>query len=133
MDYVKHATAIAKEIGLTVIVAKAHTQTAPRWAAKGEAHGIKYRVTLGMLNGGKASLRFDFWDSIANCEADKEPTIYDILACISSDASMSTDPDEIAQEFGIMKPSQAIAIAAWAKKLQAFFTEDEREKLNEIQ
>lgn len=61
------------------------------------------------------------------------PTEYTILACVSSDMSCPTDADEVHAEFGDMRPSQAEAIAAHARKLQAFFTEEERAILSEVQ
>ena len=61
------------------------------------------------------------------------PSCYDILACLSSDASCPTDPDEVVAEFGPMKPSQAIAVAESARRLQAFFTSDELAILSEVQ
>ena len=39
----------------------------------------------------------------------------------------------VVAEFGDMKPSHAQATADHARKLQAFFTNDEREALAEIQ
>lgn len=60
------------------------------------------------------------------------PSTYDVLACISSDMSAPTDPDEVAREYGEMLPSQAIAIAAFASRLQVFFTDAEREALAQI-
>lgn len=61
------------------------------------------------------------------------PSYYDILCCVSSDASGPTDPDEVVREYGNMLPSRAIAIAAHARKLQTFFTADELTLLTEVQ
>lgn len=65
-------------------------------------------------------------------QREHKPGYYDILACVYSDMCSSTDPDEIYDEFGEMKPSRANAIAAHARKLQKFFTDDEREQLSEV-
>lgn len=62
-----------------------------------------------------------------------KPSVYSILTCVSSDLNNPTDADAVHAEFGEMKPSQAEAIAAHARKLQAFFTEEERELLSEVQ
>lgn len=115
--------------------------TMPAWAARdadvgderGQRH--KYKITLRKGEPGVdcQELSFPFWDSIANFGVGKQPTAYDVLACISLDALSPTDPDEVVDEFGEMKPSQAIAVAEFAKKLQAFFTRDELKALGEIQ
>lgn len=62
------------------------------------------------------------------------PSVYDILSMVSSDLNMPTEADDVAREFGDgMLPSQCEAIAKFARQLQAFFTEDERNKLAEVQ
>ena len=111
----------------------------PPWEAGQCVHGDRYRITIrrrwsnpvSSLNVGK-SISFDFWGSQADMLANKRPTPYDVLACISSDAHAPTDPDEVGEEFGEMRPSQATAIARFAARLQAFFTEEELEALSEI-
>ena len=110
------------------------TSKCPPWDdhKQGCRHGDQYRITLHRT-GGKM-LAFDWWGSIAMMQEGREPTPYDILACISSDANSPTDPDEVSEEFGgDVKPSQAIAIARFAARLQRFFTEEELEALSEIQ
>lgn len=62
-----------------------------------------------------------------------KPSDYDILACISGDMFGSTNPDEIYEEFGAMKPSQTLRIAEHNRKVQAFFTEDEKQKIANVE
>lgn len=62
-----------------------------------------------------------------------KPSVYDVLCSVSSDLSMPTEADDVAEEFGDMKPSQAERIARHARNLQAFFTEAERSQLAEVQ
>lgn len=118
-----------------LFTANMRNEKSPVWGREGEEHGDHYVVMLTRLrpNGQPMSLSFDFWNSINAREKGEELTAYAVLAAISSDAHCSTDPDEIAEEFGDIKPSQAIAIADFAKRLQAFFTEDELADLAEIQ
>ena len=129
-EYETNAKRVANELGLKVSIKRAKTQTDPKWTGP---HGTKYRVSLKL---GKKSTSFDFWGSQHDKEKGKDPGVYDILACVSSDMSMPTDPDEIHEEFGAnMKPSQCKAVANHAKKLQAFFSglsESELDKLREI-
>lgn len=100
-------------------------------------HGDRYRVTIKRDGTGAIpltnSISFDFWNSLNDAQEGKKPTAYTVLACISSDVSMPTDPDEVVQELGEMKPSQAIATAKFAKRLQGFFRDKEIEELSEIQ
>jgi hypothetical protein len=79
------------------------------------------------------SYGFDFWNSLNDSQNGKTPGYYDILACIASDATCPTDPDEVAREFGPMPPSQCVAVAKAAKALRAFFSKEEIEALTEIQ
>lgn len=58
------------------------------------------------------------------------PTNYGILACLS--VSYFKDADEVAEEFGSMKPSQAQAIFEQDQELQRIFSEDQLEALSEI-
>lgn len=62
-----------------------------------------------------------------------KPSYYDILACLSFEVFGSTDPDAIYEEFGEMKPSQALRIAEHNRKVQAFFTEAERLKIADVE
>ena len=62
-----------------------------------------------------------------------KPSVYDVLCCVSADMRNPTEADDVAEEFGDMKPSQAERIAAWARKIQSFFTEAERTQLAEVQ
>lgn len=104
----------------------------PAWDNAEHIHGDRYRVTIKRQNS-NASISFDFWNSFNDKVNGKRPTAYDILSCISSDINMPTDPDEVVEELGEMKPSIAIATAKFAKKLQAFFTDAEKQQLTEIQ
>lgn len=107
--------------------------TCPTWQKPCDhIHGDHYWVTL-RREGTAQMISFDFWNSQADKHYGRTPSEYDILACISSDAHMPTDPDEVVTEFGEMKPSQAIKIAEFAQKLQRFLTEAERDELAEIQ
>jgi len=146
-DYEGHAQRVANELGLTVKAAF-KGDTCPLWERPCKhQHGDRYRVTLrkqytpdtcpGKPCGSGCdhanSISFDYWNSMHDKAEGKRPTVYNILSTVSSEASYPTDPDEVAAECGEMKPSQAIRIAKFAAKLQAFFTQAELEKLAEIQ
>ena len=134
-EYEAQANAFLKKFGLKMKVVMTGNKCPP-WekAGAGCVHGDRYVITISAKDGrSPKSISFDFWNSINDMQTGKAPTAYDILACISSEANSPTDPDEVAQEFGDMLPSQAIAVAKFAKKLQDFFTEKEIEALSEIQ
>ena len=82
--------------------------------------------------GRPSNLVFDFWGSIHDAEEGKAPSAYDVLACIGGDIQTSEDADEVAEDMGGMKPSQAFACVEWGKKLRAFFTTEEQEAVSEI-
>jgi hypothetical protein len=133
-EYERQAKNFLVKHGL-VFAADKRNEKAPEWGNATD-HGDHYVVVLIRMrptSGRPVSTSFDFWNSIHARETGEALTAYDVLSCISSDASCPTDPDEVAVEFGDMKPSQAIAIADFAKRLRAFFTEDELVDLAEIQ
>jgi len=134
-EYEANARKIAKGLGLTV-TATLKGDMCPSWEKPCKhIHGDRYRVTLRFpqrLYKRKRSHSFDFWNSLNDSQEGKQPGYYDILVCVGSEATCPTDPDEVAREFGEMKPSQAIAIAKAAQRLQAFFTESEIDALTEI-
>jgi len=129
----EQANEVAKRLGLTVKAAYKGYRC-PKWCDGNHVHGDLYRVTIQAqrMGGFDNAVSFDYWNSLHDKADNKRPTTYDILACVSSDMSCPTDPDEVAAEFGEMKPSQAIAIAAHAAKLQAFFTKAEQAAISEI-
>ncbi len=130
-DYDSHARGVAQSIGLKVAIARAPRQTCPAWKNPCDhRHGIRYLVTLTSTRGDR--LTFPYWDSMHNQATGAKPTVYDVLACVSSNANMPTDPDEVVEDLGPMKPSQAIAVAKQVKKLRAFFTRAELERLSEV-
>ena len=59
-----------------------------------------------------------------------KPSSYDILARLY--VCYYESPDDVVEEFGCMKPSQAIAIYEQDQELQKLFTEKELELLSEI-
>ena len=114
----------------------------PPWQGKGGCiHGDRYRITVkraaeefgsSITAFGPRSISFDYWNSMADMQADRRPSVYDILSTLASESHAPTDPDEVAEEFGDTPPSQAIAIAKFAQRLQDFFTEQEFGDLGEI-
>jgi len=66
-------------------------------------------------------LTFDFFQSISATAKGEPVTAYDVLSCLASDVSLADmSPDDIAAEFGPMKPSEAYRCHAWGKRLAAF-------------
>ena len=129
MDYERQGTEFLRRFAFRLVVRFVDSRCPPWEDRRDHIHGDHYRVTVRR---GRKSLSFDYWNSYQDRAAGKSPTSCDILACLSSNISAPTDPDEVAQEFGEMKPSQAIAIAKFARRLQRFFTPEEQEALMEI-
>lgn len=142
--YEARAVAIAAKIGIKVIT-KYVDNKCPHWTqlegkmcsknnniACGECgnyHGNHYEVTICKP---KQTFTFDYYNSFRDAKENKTPTVYDIICCMASDASMSTDPDDIYDEFGPMKPSQAYRIAGHATTLKLFFDHKEIAMLCEV-
>ena len=114
----------------------------PSWAEDGENHGHHYRVTLSKAKREhyhkSDRITFDFWASIADMEAGIQTvTPYDVLACISSDATVPETFKEFCGEFGYEEDSiKALQMfrrcAGFGKRLRAFFTTEELEALQQI-
>lgn len=117
-------------------------------------HGIRYRVTLWRSKQREPDVyttekgfcghtdhpkrvSFDFWNSQADMKAGKNPTPYDVLSCISGDVNCPDDFAEFCAEYGynvdsITDRKTWKRCLALAEKLQAFFSEEEIEELQEI-
>ncbi len=136
-SYEQQALDFLAKHGLSFRAVLAKVQKAPAWA-KGDEHGLQYRITL---SGGKPNprrLSFSFWDSIAAKEKGEKPTAYDALACISSDASCDDTFADFCGNCGYDEDSrEAYAtfrrVSTFAKRLRAFFSAAEIEGLSEIQ
>ena len=140
-EYEEQAQAFLQRYNLTLSIRRGPDKCPP-WEDKCHTHGIHYLVTIRSAptrrgrnpeSPGAMSVSFSFWGSINDRANNKTPNVYDILACVSSDAHSPTDPDEVVEEYGEIKPSVAIAIAERAKELQIFFTDLELAALAEIQ
>ena len=108
----------------------------PPWEEGQCVHGDRYRVTIRRTTKTEnlpRSLSFNFWNSLHDIKAELPLRPYTVLACMASDATMPTDPDELIAELGPMKVAQALACVKAAKRLQAFFSEAEIDALREIQ
>ena len=125
--YEARARRIAGELGLWMRIKEGEPKCPP-WDDARHVHGVHYRVTL---HKGRR-LTFSFWGSHHNMERGVEPGYYDVLPCVASDASGPIDPDEAAEEYGPMRPSQAVAMVRWTKRLQRFFSGEEIEALTKI-
>jgi hypothetical protein len=95
--------------------------------------GRGYRVTLSA--DGRA-VSFDFWGSINDKRAGRDPSAYDILACVSSDITTPSTFKGFRSEFGGEDTSEARETFKrchdHAVKLRAFFKRSERAELEAI-
>jgi hypothetical protein len=130
-DYERKAQAVLKQLGMTFRAVHKADRCPPWGHEKGCIHGDRYIVTIRRTSG-RRSIRLDYWNSWHDAQNGViELGAYDVLSTISSEASMPTNPDEVADELGPMPPSQAIAAAKFAARLQRFFTASELETLAE--
>lgn len=99
-----------------------------------EPAGNHYRVTLSQPG---ARMTFDFWGSLNDAKAGKDPSAYDILACISGDVFCPQDFSDFCSEYGYdadsIKAKQTFTRASrFAARLNQFFTPEQIEALSEI-
>ncbi len=110
--------------GNTIKATAKQGNKAPNWSPSGEHYRI--RVTVA-----KKSFSFDFWDSYHNMIEGLPCDVRGALCSWASDAfaGMNTrDVDDIAEEFGYTKPSEALRVFKGVKKAERQF---DRSPLNE--
>lgn len=131
-NYKKQASDFLESTGTKLTVARYNKYTAPE--ANWSPSGYCYRVKLERE--GKPSYSFNFWDSVANMQAHKKPSAYDILACLDTYIDTDMSIDDFASEFGYTKPSKAIRAyndsIEQTRKLKELFTTEQLERLAEI-
>lgn len=155
-DYQKQAVDFLEKHGVKIRISLSDTKTAP-WD-KGEHQGRRedrhhYRVTLSRQKREheaydphktiRPSLRlnrltFDFWGSVNDFNEGREPTAYDVLACISGDANYPDKFEDFCSEMGMDTDSISALqtfrrCSSFAKRLRDFFSPEELEGLSEIQ
>ena len=128
-SYEQHAERIALAVGLRVEIKQGRPKC-PKWGNLSISgthcpygkcngfHGKHWSIALHPLHG--TSYVFSFWQSLNDDALSlHKPTTYDVLTCL--DWNGSTDPDEISEEYGGLKPSQAIACAEQNRALNSMF------------
>ena len=134
-EYEKQAADCLAAYGITMTIRRAADKP-PAWAEPGQPHGNHYRVAL--THPDRKPCRFDFWGSINDARHDKDPTPYDVLACISGDICTPDTFKDFCAEYGYDDDSRkALATfkrcTKFAASLRAFFPDGpEREALAEI-
>ena len=103
--------------------------------ANWEPAGNHYRVTISSKNRGR--ITFDFWGSLNDASKGIDPSVYDVLACISSDVYIPDEFGDFCAEFGYdedsIKAQQTFRRSdRFAKRLREFLTSAEIEQLSEI-
>lgn len=139
-EYTKQAQAFLDRNGINCRIALSDTKTAP-WSDGENRH--HYRVTLSKRGQGRSfdnqprRLVFDFWGSLNDAGNGLHPTAYDVMACISSDATCAETFKDFCADFGESEDSiKALQLfrrcSKFAKRLRDFFTAAELEQLAEI-
>jgi len=111
-------------------------------------HGDRFQVEIGrdltrMPTVVRAAdlriLSFDFWNSHQAQQAGTTDLgAYDVLACLSGDVNCPDTFEDFCSEYGYEEDSRKAfntfkRCARFAERLRAFFSEEEREALQEIQ
>lgn len=83
--------------------------------------GDHYRITATL---GSKRFSFDFWDSYNNMVNNKPADLRGAIACWASDVSIAlnaSSADDIADEFGYDKPSEAVRVFKGVKRAEKQF------------
>ncbi len=131
-EYAKQAQDFLQSTGVNLRIRLSNTKTAP-WDKRDEDRN-HYLVTLSRKG---QRMTFDFFGSINDAASGREPNSYDVLSCISSDYYTPDSFAEFCGEYGYDQDSiTALKMFKrcdrFAKRLQAFFTEQEAQQLSEI-
>jgi hypothetical protein len=138
-DYEAQGREFLTRLGLT-FKAAFKGDRCPPWEDGQCIHGDRYRVTIkrtAALADRPDSVSFDFWNSKRDMQDGKEPTPYDVLACISQDVLCPETFEDFCRDYGFDTDSRKAEatfrrVRGLARKLQAFFTPEEIEALQEI-
>ena len=127
-EYQKQAREFLEKHGITFEHKKGNNK------ASWEPSGQNYSVTL-QQNG--KHVTFDFWGSIHDKEDGIDLDAYSVLSCISFDLFCPDEFEDFCGEFGYDTDSRKALktfhkCASFAAQLQAFFTEEQIEDLQEI-
>lgn len=99
-------------------------------------HGDRHRITIGRKGGGRLS--FDFWNSFNDRQTGAEVHAYDVLASLSIEARAPDTFEDFCSDFGYDEDSRKAhdtfkLCNKLAKRLRAFFSEDELSDLAMIE
>lgn len=114
-----------------------HADRCPPYCDDRCCHGDRHRVTFWHRLKRKR-LSFNFWNSLHDAQSHAQFKPYDVLACISSECTCPDTFEDFCAEYGYdadsLKAHEVFKrCSRFAKRLQAFFTEDELSELAEIQ
>ena len=145
VDYQKQATDFLEAHGLQFRAVNRYRDKCPGWAGDdkrttncycGQIHGDHYRVTISGT--GRKRLTFSFWNSPFALHTGENLTAYDVLSCVSGDIDCPETFEDFCDAHGFDCDSRkSLACfkqcAKFRERLRTFFTDEEREALQEIE
>ena len=142
-EYEKRAEEFLRRNKLRMTITKV-PYTPPVWEEE-ENKGCRNKYRVGIhrplksgYDGTPRRIGFNFWGSINDAEKGIHPSSYNVLACISGDVYCPDTFEEFCSEYGYDEDSRKAwkifkKAGRFAEKLRLFFSEQELEKLQEIQ
>lgn len=131
-DYQQQAKDALSKCGATMTIKLSNTKECPWEDDTQKRDHNHYRVTIKTLKG---QYTFDFWGSANDCQQGRDPSEYDVLACLEYNTPESFE--EFCSEYGYDTDSRK-AEKTWkaclrqSKALRRIFTESAIELLQEI-
>lgn len=137
MNYQKQAQDWLDANGVTMTIERGEAHNADGYTGRPDGLlGYGYRI---IMRHDKREISFPFWGSAADAKQGKDPTPYDVLACISGDVHCPSTHAEFCSNYGY-DPDSIKGLAtfrrcyAFSRKLKLFFgTWANLETLSEIQ
>ncbi len=152
-DYQQQALSFLSRNGLKLRITLSNSKVAPWDDGKGERN--HYRVSIWREDRKadalyrepidnfpqpmrSARLVFDYFGSINDAATGRQPSEYDVLACLSSDLHCDESLSDFCANMGYsedsIKAKQTFTrCKRFSERLQGFFTQKEQEELSEIQ
>ena len=99
-EYDKQAKDFCDEFDIAVSIEPGRTsgvELAPAWTQPGEKRGRAYVVTL---RSHRRHYSFAFWGSINDRERGIDPSVYDVLSCLSGDICCPSTFEEFCEDYG---------------------------------
>jgi|APGre2960657404_1045060.scaffolds.fasta_scaffold184490_2 hypothetical protein len=122
------------EMGVRLTITPTDSGKCPPFCDGKHIHGDEHRCTFS--RGGR-SLRFSFWNSLNDARTGTPADLQSVVNCVAMDGNCPQTFEDFCAEYGYDEDSRKAertfrTCADFARRINAFFTAEELEKLAEL-